>query len=426
MFLRLCFIFIGLFIHLILRSALLVSNRGFDAKSWVKMLYWINKNLENNNVVILSKNGILLASCRRDSFERADELFKKNTSPVSVLGKENITLIPFSKVLRIITQVIEPGIELSVKTSKTTKKIVLNFSDFEAREKCFLYLKKLRGTQPLISSELSFEQNASNKKSSFVHDRKGDRRSGAYSKSDRRNTTRKDSLNLQTSNTSSEFKELDREPFKKRIFIGLGLTSFLLASYFLFFAEPDPASLYDAIQTQTIKSSEIETYLKDGADIDFRGADGITPLLSAINHGKEELVVSLVNNGADLSSDYNGETALDIAIASGLNSAVKSMLDKDAPSSNKNDLLIRAIQNKLNYNTLNKIISLGGNVNYINENGSSVLATALLFGSNNNVIKLLLDQGASTSIKVNGVTPELFAQSRGNQELASLLSSYKN
>ena len=98
------------------------------------------------------------------------------------------------------------------------------------------------------------------------------------------------------------------------------------------------------------------------------------------------------------------------------------MLEKKAPSSHPKSLLTRAIQNKLGIDTLSKLVAQGADVNYVNENGSSVLATALLFGSQYSTVRLLLENGASTRIKVNGVPPAMFARTRNRPRLAMLLS----
>lgn len=401
------------------------------------MLYWLNRKIEKNNVVILSKNAILVSTCTKDLFDQVEEQFKKNTSPVAVLGKNNISIIPFSRIERIFSQVKTPGIEVSVKTPKAIKKITLHFADFSVREICFQYLKKLT-----INSDKNKQEKQAPAQEKIVLNKASTKRVVSASNNDfnqRKSNERELKPKLKSKKVIvpkiTEQSDVSETQFiseeikdswltKKSLSIAFALVASVVTGYFVYSSMVTSPALYEALQTKNLVSSDIENYLKQGADIDYRGTDGITPLLSAINHGKENLVVTLVKKGANLVNDYNGETALDMAISSGLNGAVNSMLDKNAPSSNKGDLLIRAIQNKLTLEILNKIISLGSSVNYVNENGSSVLATALLFGSDNSVVKLLLEQGASTSIQINGLSPQDFALSRNNQSLALLFSRY--
>jgi len=397
------------------------------------MLYWLNNKTEKNNIVILSKVAVLLGSCGALSCEKVEAQLQKNANPAAVLGKENIVLIPFQRIQKINSEVTAPVITLSIQMAKGIANKTLGFSDFEARDKCFLYLKQLKvnsqgtakNTAKPVASVATKSKVASSP--SPVSTSRSSHPESLMSKPVQELSKkepafgRKPEVKRQVSESNSPKKNWLN---KKTGMIAAGLVVTLLGGYFAYSLMPKADALYAAIQAENIVSADIEAYLENGADINYQGMDGVTPLLSAINHNKEDLVVTLVNKGADLDDDYNGDTALDIAIASGLNNAVGSMLDKKAPSRNKNDLLTRAIQNKLSLNNLDKIVLSGCDINYVNDNGSSVLATALLFGAGNNVIQLLLEKGASTSIRVNGLTPAEFAQSRGNMQLASLLTQY--
>lgn len=396
------------------------------------MLYWINKKIEKDNVVILSKTAILLGSCNKQLFDKVEICFENNENPVAVLGKENISLLPFKIIQKTISSVTVPDIEISVKTPNGLRKKTLSLSDFGVRDKCFLYLKKLTvNTTKLKKPEqpkpeqLKQQPNIASIKSQAV---KPDAKSLNKKSLDKNSQDKRITENEVSSEQNFQYELVEKREWlnKKTAFIAMGLVSLVLGSFLVILMMSGSASLYDAIQTQTkgLSSAEVESYLNDGADINYQGEDGVTPLLSAINHGKEELVVTLVNKGADLDNNYSGETVLDIAIASGLTSAVTSMLNKQAPSSRGEDLLTRAIQNKLGLDIVGKIISQGSNVNYINENGSSVLAIALLFSADDNVVKLLLVNGASTSIMINGIPPVEFARSRGKMPLASMLARY--
>lgn len=389
------------------------------------MLYWLNNKNEKDNVVILTKIAIVVGSCDPQSYAKADAQFKNNANPIAVLGKENVKVIPLQRVQGVESQVSTPEITLGIQLNagKVVKKTI-NFSDFSAREKCYLYLQKLTQGSQQNTAQASQAQAGQTKPQSTASV-SSPSNANPKVKADKNNlgtATSQQTQEKETSKTKAKIPAIN----KKMAIMGAVLVALgggILAAYLTFFAEK-PSSLYEAIQSDNVASTDIDKYLTEGADINYQGDDGVTPLLSAINHGKEDLVVTLVKKGADLDDDYSGETALDIAIASGLNKAVTTMLDKNAPSQNSDDLLIRAIQNKLSLESLNKIISLGSDVNYVNDNGSSVLATALLFGAKNDVVKVLLERGASTSIHVNGVSPVKFAQSKGNMQLASLLTQY--
>lgn len=390
------------------------------------MLFWLNEKIEKNNTVILSKQAVLVGSCNRDSCKDVRAQLEKNHSPVKVFGKENLILIPLPKIQEITNQVKKPVLEIVVgmNSAGEERKLLLSFSDFDDREKCSTFLKKLR---------LSAIQNTGQKQKTKAKPAQPEAAQPIAKIKNllARKKTPANPLKVASHQPLSSGKPFKYEEItlkhrlkeKKPLLYGLTIGAIVLASsLYLFSANPD--SLYEAIQTQNITNKEIDSLLDKGADINYRGEDGVTPLLSAINQGKEKIIVSLVNKGADLTDKYNGETALDVAIASGLDNAAFIMLSKKAPTANQKDLLIRAIQNKLSTTSVKKIINLGADINYINENGSSVLATALMFTAKDEIIKLLLDKGASTNIKINGVPPAMFARTRGRKDLAKLMANY--
>ncbi|KAG1650293.1 Dimethlysulfonioproprionate lyase DddP [Nymphon striatum] len=115
----------------------------------------------------------------------------------------------------------------------------------------------------------------------------------------------------------------------------------------------------------------------------------------------------LINKGAALSTQYIGQTPLDLAIEATLDNAVSKMLNKEMVTSNPQDLLLRSISSGLNFENIKLIADSGMDMNHQDEEGLTALGMALLFGSEPRVVKLLLDRGASTKIKVNVPSPLL-------------------
>ena len=362
------------------------------------MLYWLDKNSEENNVVILSKNSILLGSCNKSSCEHIDSQLKNNTNPVKLLGKKNLSLIPYAKVKKITNRISRTNLTVHFKVdNKTIDKNIL-FSNLEAKTKCLSLIKKLHGGSLLIKEQrktVKLEPPQENLLSTLWN----------YTKNWFR--------------LCKEYSSIATA----------GITGVVGVIYIisLLVINDNSASLYDAIQAHNLKVNDVTTYLEDGADINFVGTDGVTPLLSALNNGEEKIAIALIEQGANLNISYFGQTALDVAVETSLNNAVLSMLSKNAASNERHSLLIRIIQNELDLKTVKAAIALGaGNINYIDKDGLSVLANALLFEAKTDVVKYLLDNGASTKTNVNGVSPVEFVRSRGKQSLAVLLSQYSS
>ncbi|MEB8432958.1 ankyrin repeat domain-containing protein [Cocleimonas sp. KMM 6892] len=211
----------------------------------------------------------------------------------------------------------------------------------------------------------------------------------------------------------------------------LGLAAIAVGA--LYFVIPDelrgPSSLYQAVQTRLTSGadgSSIQSYLDKGADINYMAEDGSTPLITALNFSEENLAIELINRGAALSTQFVGQTPLDLAIEASLDKAVKSMLNKEMVTSNPQDLLIRGISSGLNYENLKIIADSGMDMNHMDEEGLTALGIALLFGAEPKVVKLLLDRGASIDIKVGDITPLEFAKLRGYTEITAMLEQHSS
>lgn len=402
------------------------------------MLYWLNKESEKNNLIILNKNAILLSSCDEEHYERVDSQLKNKANPIELLGKDNISLIPFIQIQGITSRSTEPDIDIKYKADKEIEDKSIEFIDVEAKQKCLSVIEKLLGDnlqknehqQSAFSASLSpfLSLLIASIASYFFYP-----------------------IFLKTTvviggiwSLGSIFKLVERfrEPpkitrwtekgryMKKTWGVMKGAYSLVIIAaiiaglYFKMAAFIGPSSLYNAIHEDDLTATDVSDFLGRGADINYKGDDGTTPLFSAINFGEEKLAIAIVENGANLSNSYAGQTALDIAIEEGLNDVVVSLIAKNAPSSDKQKLVLKSIIGELNLDTIKKVVALGADVNYVDEEGSSVLETALMFDANNDVVQYLLEKGVSTQVKVDGMSPVEFAESTENIELAQLLSKY--
>ena len=90
--------------------------------------------------------------------------------------------------------------------------------------------------------------------------------------------------------------------------------------------DEDDTPLIRALWQKHFSSAEL--LLKDGADPNFPGHDGFTPLMWAVMSGYDGIVRKLIAAGADLNvRNDNGHTALDIALREG-NREVAAILEQ--------------------------------------------------------------------------------------------------
>lgn len=134
--------------------------------------------------------------------------------------------------------------------------------------------------------------------------------------------------------------------------------------------------------------------LKQGANIDVPNIKGATPLLTALAGKNEELAMWLIDRGANPTIKTNqGECPLIKASAEGMILAVKAMLKSCTKEQ----------------------------VNVVNNLGSTALMEACA-AMHLDVVRLLLDKGADTSIKsLQGTNAMLIAAARQDPDVVELL-----
>ena len=211
----------------------------------------------------------------------------------------------------------------------------------------------------------------------------------------------------------------------------------------------------------------IVSYIKSGANANFVDPDeGLTPLLYAICRGNEQMVESLLENGAGVNiRDFTGRTPLHYSALKGTTKIVNLLLNHKAdvnavdepdklaplhisaytgnPSATSNFLSIEniivnprdnngitplhfaAIRGKRDILEIlcDHMIKRGINLNQPDNFKTTALHYAVLKG-NQHIVSYLLERGAETESKdLSGDTPLLLAGKRGRVELVEILLS---
>ncbi len=148
-------------------------------------------------------------------------------------------------------------------------------------------------------------------------------------------------------------------------------------------------------------------------------------LLDAVGKNKKKIVLSLLNNGANLNfTDEHCYTALIVAAQDGYTEIVKILLEKGAdPNSNKygESVLIIAAQN--NHPKIVKILlEKGADPDLQCINGETALMVAAEEGCIK-IVSYLLEAEANPHLKnKNNDTAFMLANAKGHTKIASLLS----
>ena len=134
-----------------------------------------------------------------------------------------------------------------------------------------------------------------------------------------------------------------------------------------------------------IKSSRadyIRLLISEGADVNAKGKNGMTPLLYASQHEIWEVVTLLVKAGADVNARFT---------------------DGTTP-------LMHAAGNSSTPEIVQLLLEKGAEVNARSPGGTTPLMFAARFSSTPEIVQLLLEKGADVNAKgKNGYTPLMFA-----------------
>lgn len=149
-----------------------------------------------------------------------------------------------------------------------------------------------------------------------------------------------------------------------------------------------------AVRTDNI--NDLKNFIEQGANINFQDSrmEGVTALHEASRKGNVEILIYLLQNGADINSkNHKGFTPLHVAAFSG-------------------EILV-----------INALIKNGANVNVKAKDNITPLHVAAVKG-NIETVKLLIDNGAElrANSSKDGLTPEDFARREGYQSIVDLLS----
>jgi hypothetical protein len=408
------------------------------------MQFWLNRNSEKNNVVIQYRNGLILGSCGKTSYDKVEGQLLKNMNPVELFGEENISLIPWSGIQSITSESNYLDIELKYKIKKDEETIKVSFSHIHNKKKCLFNIVEILSDK--LDKSTDEQSNSSVYLSPFLSLVLASGSTFLFyglfpkpsliiggiwillsiirlitvSKEPARITHWKLKKRKSKKPSLMTVDKIESKLEMKPIYTHIGFASVIFAVYF-------GMNYFDLPSANNINADSKNelTKIKKSQNLNVeKGVEGMTPLIAAIQNGDEKIALSLITDGADVSTSHDGKTALDLAIGSSLEQAALSLLSKKAPSYKQEDLLVRVIDNGLGLSVIKKIVTSGADVNYTDEYGVSVLGSALEADADIKVIRYLLHKGASTDILVSGQSPLEYAEINENKKLAKLLSHY--
>ena len=99
-----------------------------------------------------------------------------------------------------------------------------------------------------------------------------------------------------------------------------------------------PGSLMHQYENGELEARDVQSYIKNGADVDYADEDGDTLLLHAASSNDFELTKALIDNGAEINySNTDGSTAMHYAVQYGDSKLIELLIAAGADPSTKDN-----------------------------------------------------------------------------------------
>ncbi|MHC4538179.1 MAG: ankyrin repeat domain-containing protein [Planctomycetota bacterium] len=161
----------------------------------------------------------------------------------------------------------------------------------------------------------------------------------------------------------------------------------------------------------------VKVLVSEGADVNVRNDEGLTPLHCAAREGHKEIVELLLAHGADVNiggADYN-RTATEFAMRSNHTDIVQLLVSKGADISPLHFALYMKDETKAR-----SLIEGGADVNRWTPNGTTPLDRAVVAGLKD-IAELLIAKGADVNAKDNWNWTPLHSAVYGHRDIVELL-----
>ncbi len=311
------------------------------------MKYWIDKDSETNNVILVNKSGIAISSCDKESLEKVESQLATKISPIEIFGTDDLLTIPYAKIQSITCRSTDEDVSVSYKAKKDIEEQTLYFqntTDVDA------FIRTLDGLVPNHLTKNAYQQSAFaaainpifsllfGVALTFVYFNKfrwpaiviG----GIWIAFSAFILIKRTKNPPRITRWKLTGKYVRR--FWHSIKTGASYSIAIIVALGFSLKFPDnygPKSLHENILESTLSPEDVNKYLDRGADINYTDSDGDTPLMMAIYSENEALALKLIEAGARLDKPDGEHSAspLQYAIDYGVHlSVVKAMIEKGA------------------------------------------------------------------------------------------------
>lgn len=279
------------------------------------MQHWIDRESENDNVIVASETAILLGSCDEEVYDQVDQQLSSGKNPLEVLGTDDLTSIPYSQIQSVTSRSTDKDVSVAYKAKKEIEDKALFFDSIEGAQG-FVAALDSRLPEHLVRKE--FKQSAIAASLSPLISLLLSVGSIYLFIDKFRWVTLIVGGIWALASLSFLAKRVGTPPvitrwsldgrYMRKAWGGVktAVSYIVLAAIIAGIHDGIPDSwgaraIYDQMQNESLHADNLQSFLDQGADIDYQDENGDTALSYALDWAEYDVALALIEAGADLS-----------------------------------------------------------------------------------------------------------------------------
>ncbi|WP_075185770.1 ankyrin repeat domain-containing protein [Teredinibacter haidensis] len=400
------------------------------------MKFWINTNSNSDNVVILTKNGVLVASCNEYACDAIREKLAANVHPISIYAKDDIHIVKSTQLRSVTSRNTDTNIDLCYRVLKKKENLPLNFQSTEQKQEFTSIFNKIapenlkktehqqRWFTAILPSLFSLFF------ALFI--------SWFYINKWRWVTLIVGGLwalasiyilitRVKTPPKITRWSPKDQYVKKGRGAINTGFSYAVATLMIMVFSFKLPLvygaqAILDNLDHDTLTAGNIEELVSKGANINVRNEYGDSPLHYAVGIEDYELVEALLQQGANpAQQNGEGETALEQALQFGDMQSTNLILQSVDSLDDHNNIWWAVSNAGPPAEIMDLIVARGFDIHTLSEHGDNLLKAAIESGTGYTFVNYLLGAGVSTDFTIDDMSPAEYAKETAQSDIAKLL-----
>ena len=399
------------------------------------MKYWINRESSTDNIVVLAKTGILVASCEKEACSDIDQKLNSNTHPLSIFSKDDVKIIKFTQIFKIVSRNTDQDVEVHYREKKENEDVDLYFEDDKTRDSFLAILGK---TLPENFNKSEYQQSLLTAIfPSLISIIAAIGISYFYINRWRWATIIVAGLwlllagsllikRMRTPPIVTQWSANRKAISKAYSGFKIGLSYVVASVVVIGLSEKLPLNygdkaILDHLNHFELQADQVDALVRHGANPNLADEYGDRPLHTAIHLETHELVTALLEHGADPTlTNGEGQTALEYALSYGNDKTINSVISVTNNFSKHPHLLQAMAQGSPSTDIMAAFVAKGFDIQQRDQSGKNLLQLAVENYSEYEFIAYLVDQKLSQDFTVEDLDPIDYLREEGRLDVVNL------